>query len=55
MIFAATELTAGRKAAALDALRRAVDLNPGNRRQLPKDPNFATLFADTELKKITGS
>ena len=33
VVFAATELNAGRPASALDALRRAVNLNPANKRQ----------------------
>jgi uncharacterized Ntn-hydrolase superfamily protein len=55
VVFAATELAAGRKASALDALRRAVELNPANTRQLPKNRNLEPLFADPEFKKIVGS
>lgn len=55
VVLAATELRAGRRSTALDALRRAVELNPANRRQLPKNQNFETLFADPEFKKIVGS
>jgi hypothetical protein len=53
--FAATELSAGRPASALDALRRAVDLNPANKRQLPKNRTFEPLFNDPEFMKLIGS
>jgi uncharacterized Ntn-hydrolase superfamily protein len=45
-------LRAGRKPAALDALRKAVELNPGNKRQLPKNSNFASLAADPAFLQI---
>jgi len=51
---ASIHLRAGRRPAALDALRRAIELNPANRRQLPKNRNFETLHADPEFKKLTG-
>lgn len=54
VVFAATELAVGRKASALDALRRAVELNPANARQLPKNRDLEPLFADPEFKKIVG-
>ena len=47
-------LRAGRKADALAALRRAVELNPGNRRQLPRNQNFASLREDPEFRSIVG-
>jgi uncharacterized Ntn-hydrolase superfamily protein len=53
--FAATELIAGRPARALDALRRAVALNPANKRQLPKNRTFEPLFNDPEFMKLIGS
>jgi uncharacterized Ntn-hydrolase superfamily protein len=53
--WAVTELLAGRKASALDALRRAVDLNPANRRQLPKNRDFESLWADPAFKRLVGS
>jgi hypothetical protein len=54
VVFAATELGVGRKSGALDALRRALDLNPANRRQLPRNPHFESLFSDPEFKKMIG-
>jgi uncharacterized Ntn-hydrolase superfamily protein len=53
--WAATELAAGRKATALEGLRRAVELNPANRRQLPRNRNFEGLWSDPEFRRITGS
>jgi uncharacterized Ntn-hydrolase superfamily protein len=53
--WAATELRAGRKASALDGLRRAIELNPANTRQLPQNRTFEPLLADPEFKKIVGS
>ena len=55
VVFAATELGAGRRSSALDALRRAGDLNPANKRQLPRNRNFEPLFNDPDFKKIIGS
>lgn len=52
--FAATELIGGRRLSALDAVQHAVDLNPANKRQLLKDPNFQTLYGDFEFKRIVG-
>jgi len=54
VVWAATELAAGRKASALEALRRAIELNPGNRRQLPKNRNLESLWGDPEFKRIMG-
>jgi Flp pilus assembly protein TadD len=51
---AAIHLRAGRKPAALDALRRAVDLNPAHKRQLPRNKNFAALHTDPDFKKLVG-
>ena len=51
---ASIHVRAGRKAAALDALRRAIDLNPANKRQLPRNDNFAALHADPDFKKLVG-
>ena len=53
--YAATELAAGRKASALDALRKAIELNPANARQLPKNRNFEALWSDPDFKRMTGS
>ena len=55
VIWSATELSAGRRSSALDALRRAGELNPANKRQLPKDRNFESLWTDPQFKKIVGS
>ena len=55
VVLAATELGAGRKSGALDALRRALDLNPANKRQLPRNPNFESLISDPDFKKLIGS
>jgi uncharacterized Ntn-hydrolase superfamily protein len=53
--WAATELAAGRKSGALEGLRRAVDLNPANRRQLPRNRNFEALWTDPEFARLTRS
>jgi Flp pilus assembly protein TadD len=49
---AAAELKAGHRAAALDGVRRAIALNPANRRQLARNANFASLRDDAEFKRI---
>lgn len=48
-------LSAGRRAETLDALRRAVELNPGRKRTLPRDRNFEDLFNDPDFQRIVGS
>jgi uncharacterized Ntn-hydrolase superfamily protein len=48
-------LKAGRKAEALAALARAIDLNPANKRQLPKNRNFESLLADPDFRRLTSS
>ena len=53
--FATTELAAGRKANALDALRKAIELNAANARQLPKNRAFESLWSDPEFRRLTGS
>jgi uncharacterized Ntn-hydrolase superfamily protein len=53
--WAAIELAAGRKSGALEGLRRAVDLNPANRRQLPRNRNFEALWTDPEFARLTRS
>lgn len=50
---ASIHLRAGRKPAALDALRKAIELNPANRRQLPRNRNFEALHADPEFRRLT--
>ncbi len=49
---AAIHLQAGRKDAALTALGRAIELNPANRRQLPRNKNFAALHADPAFLRL---
>jgi hypothetical protein len=39
---------------AAETLGRAVDLNPANKRQIPKDPRFQSLLNDPEFKNIVG-
>ena len=43
------------RAQAFENLRKAVELNPGNKRQLPRNQNFQTVIDDPEFKRITGS
>lgn len=43
-----------RKAEALAALRRAVEINPNNKKRLPANANFQPLLQDPEFKKIFG-
>jgi uncharacterized Ntn-hydrolase superfamily protein len=47
-------LRMNQRAEALAALERAVALNPGNRRQLPRNQNFESLRQDPEFRRITG-
>ena len=44
---------AGRTQEALDAARRAIEINPANRRQLPKNPLLESLRADPQFQRIT--
>ena len=55
LAWAATELAADRKATALEGLRRAIDLNPANRRQLPRNRNFEALWPDPDFVRLTAS
>ena len=55
VIWAVTELRAGRKAAALTALGRAIELNPANKRWLLRNRHLEPLFADPEFKRLTGT
>lgn len=48
-------LKMNRKADAMSALQKAVDLNPANKRQLPKNRNFESVYTDPEFTRITGS
>jgi uncharacterized Ntn-hydrolase superfamily protein len=52
---AAAHAKAGRNAPALDAVRRAIEANPANRRQLPKNSLFETLRADPDFQRLMGS
>ena len=52
--WAATELAAGRKSTSLDGVRKAVELNPANARQLPANRNFEALWSDPEFRRLTG-
>src|SRR5262245_16631137 len=46
-------LKGGRKADALAAIAKSIDLNAANRRQLPKNRNFESLLNDPEFKRLT--
>ncbi len=46
-------LKAGRKPESLAALRRAIELNPAHRTELPKNANFESFRPDPEFQKIT--
>lgn len=41
-----------RRREALDAVRKAIELNPANKRQLPKNKNLAPLWKDAEFLKL---
>jgi uncharacterized Ntn-hydrolase superfamily protein len=47
-------LQMGQKANALDAIRKAVELNPNNKKQLPLNRAFQSLATDPEFLKIIG-
>ena len=51
---AAVQARMGRSSEALESLRRAVELNPGRRRTLPRDQNFASLHADPDFLRLVG-
>ena len=51
--WAATELAAGRVPSALEGVRKAIELNPANARQLPKNRNFEALWQNAEFQKMT--
>src|SRR5262249_32911425 len=46
-------LKGGRKAEALAAIARAIELNAANRRQIPRNRNFESLLNDPEFKRLT--
>lgn len=52
---AAIHLKAGRKAEALAAIAKAIELNAANKRQLPKNRNFEPLLSDPEFRRLTAS
>ncbi len=52
MTLAEALLRLQRKPEALTALRRAVELNPANRRQLPLSKAFEPLLADPAFKQV---
>src|SRR5262245_1673835 len=49
------QLKMNQKPQALTTLRKAVELNPANKRQLPKNQNFKSLLDDPEFKRIFGN
>ncbi len=51
--WAAAELAAGRTRTALDGVRKAIELNPANARQLPRNRNFEALWQDAEFRRLT--
>ena len=48
-------LRAGQQAGALDALRKAIELNPTNARRLPLNDNFKSLRDHPEFRRMTGT
>ena len=48
-------LRAGQQEGALEALRKAIELNPTNARRLPLNDNFKSLRDHPEFRKLTGS
>ncbi len=50
---AEVHLRMSEKPAALDAIRKAVELNPANKKQLPLNKAFEPLLNDPEFLKIT--
>ncbi len=49
---ASIHLRAGRKPAAWDALRKAIDLNSANKRMLQRNRNFESVYTDPEFQKL---
>lgn len=47
-------LKSNRKADALNALRKAIELNPNNKARLPENTNFKALASDPDFKRIFG-
>ncbi|WP_419161495.1 efflux RND transporter periplasmic adaptor subunit [Candidatus Palauibacter sp.] len=52
---AAMLFESGREDAAFEALERAVELNPGRRRTLPRDDDFASVRDDPRFLRIIGN
>jgi uncharacterized Ntn-hydrolase superfamily protein len=52
VVMAEIHLQEGRRAQALDALRRAVESNPANRTQLPRSPAFTVLRDDPDFQAL---
>jgi len=50
---AAIHLRAGRKADALAAVAKAIQLNAANKRQIPRNRSFEALLGDPEFRKLT--
>src|SRR5262245_45155012 len=46
-------LKAGRKADALAAIAKAIDINAANKRQIPRNRNFESLLNDPEFTRLT--
>jgi uncharacterized Ntn-hydrolase superfamily protein len=46
-------LKAGRKADALAAIAKAIELNSANKRQIPRNRNFESLLEDPEFRRLT--
>jgi uncharacterized Ntn-hydrolase superfamily protein len=46
-------LKAGRKADALAAIAKAIEINAANKRQIPKNRNFESLLDDAEFRRLT--
>lgn len=51
--WAATEIAIGRAPSALEGVARAIELNPANARQLPRNRNFETLWSNPQFMKLT--
>ena len=52
---AAVQARMGRDAEALESLRRAVELNPGRMRTLPRDQNFERLHDNPDFLRLVGA
>lgn len=53
LAWAASELAAGRTQPALDGVKKAIELNPANARQLPRNRNFEALWQNPAFQKMT--